>query len=219
MINAYNFEKRRVAIFDCDGVLFDSKASNINYYNHLLSKFGLPPLKENDVEFIHMHTADECIYHLFSNSPHLKDALKYRWEMPIDQFIKDMVMEDGLIDLLTFLKPVYHIAMATNRSNSIPEVLSYFKLQNFFDLVVSSLDVANPKPDPECIIKIIEFFRVTKEDVVYIGDSKLDELTAINAGVKFIAYKNPSLHADFHAGSLYEVKEIIGKLLPPNDLG
>jgi len=179
----------------------------------------LPPLKENDVEFIHMHTADECIYHLFSNSPHLKDALKYRWEMPIDQFIKDMVMEDGLIDLLTFLKPVYHIAMATNRSNSIPEVLSYFKLQNFFDLVVSSLDVANPKPDPECIIKIIEFFRVTKEDVVYIGDSKLDELTAINAGVKFIAYKNPSLHADFHAGSLYEVKEIIGKLLPPNDLG
>jgi phosphoglycolate phosphatase-like HAD superfamily hydrolase len=55
--------------------------------------------------------------------------------------------------------------------------------------------------------------------VVYIGDSKLDELTAINAGVKFIAYKNPSLHADFHAGSLYEVKEIIGKLLPPNDLG
>jgi len=166
-----------------------------------------------------MHTADECIYHLFSNSPHLKDALKYRWEMPIDQFIKDMVMEDGLIDLLTFLKPVYHIALATNRSNSIPEVLSYFKLQNFFDLVVSSLDVANPKPNPECIIKIIEFFRVTKEDVVYIGDSKLDELTAINAGVKFIAYKNPSLHADFHAGSLYEVKEIIGKLLPPNDLG
>ncbi len=200
---------KKAVIFDCDGVLFDSKASNISYYNHLLLKFGLPPLREEDVEFIHMHTADECIKYLFKDSPFLAMALEYRWNMPLDEFIAQMKMEVGLVDLLRELKPRYYLAIATNRSNSLPEVLSYFKLTEYFDKVVSALDVKNPKPDPECIEKILEHFGLSKDDVVYIGDSKLDEETAFNARIKFIAYKNNSLKADFYANSTREIGDYI----------
>jgi phosphoglycolate phosphatase len=34
----------RVIIFDCDGVMFDSRQANINFYNHLLARFDQPPM-------------------------------------------------------------------------------------------------------------------------------------------------------------------------------
>lgn len=205
----------KAVIFDCDGVLFDSKASNISYYNHLLNKYGMPLLKNEDIEFIHMHTADECIHYLFKESPYLSEVLEYRWKMPLDEFIRQMKMEDGLIEALEELRPYYYLAIATNRSNSIPEVLSYFGLTQYFDKVVSALDVKNPKPDPECIKIIIEFLKISKTNVIFIGDSKIDELTATFAGVPFIAYKNPNLIADFHAESLFQVVSYIKDTLPP----
>lgn len=199
----------KAVIFDLDGVLFDSKQSNISYYNHLLLRYGMPPLKEKDIEFIHMHTADECIKYLFDGSPYLSDVLRYRWEMPLTEFIKQMKMEEGAKDVLEKLRPNYYLAIATNRSNSLPEVLSYFGLEKHFDKVISSLDVKNPKPDPECIEKIIAFFGLSKKNVIYVGDSKLDEQTAINAKVRFIAYKNQGLKADFYAKSFNDIEQYV----------
>ena len=34
----------KLVIFDCDGVMFDSKNANRVYYNHMLEKFGHPPM-------------------------------------------------------------------------------------------------------------------------------------------------------------------------------
>lgn len=206
----------KAVIFDCDGVLFDSKASNISYYNHLLGKYGMPPLKEEDIEFIHMHTADECIHHLFKGSPYLSEVLEYRWKMPLEEFIRQMKMEYGLVEVLEKLRPYYYLAIATNRSNSIPEVLSYFGLTHYFDKVVSALDVKNPKPDPECIIHIIRSLEISKTNVIFVGDSKIDEQTAALAGIRFVAYKNPNLMADFHAESLFQVVDYIRDTLPPD---
>ncbi|HEX9949261.1 MAG TPA: HAD hydrolase-like protein, partial [Thermodesulfobacteriota bacterium] len=41
----------KVIIFDCDGVLFDSKEANIAFYNQILSQFNLPPLTIAEVEY------------------------------------------------------------------------------------------------------------------------------------------------------------------------
>jgi len=38
-----------VVIFDCDGVLFDSREANTVFYNHILSEFQLPPMTEEDL--------------------------------------------------------------------------------------------------------------------------------------------------------------------------
>lgn len=47
-------------------------------------------------------------------------------------------------------------------------------------------DVQNMKPDPEGIYKAMKHFGVTnKDEVIYIGDSKYDYLTAKNAGINF----------------------------------
>ncbi len=33
----------QVIIYDCDGVLIDSRESNRAFYNHILARFGLAP--------------------------------------------------------------------------------------------------------------------------------------------------------------------------------
>ena len=196
-------------IFDCDGVMFDSRQANINFYNHILSRFGLPPMKAEGERFAHMHTAVESINHIFRESPYLKHAQEYRLHLDYTPFIQDMIIEPGLKEILNFLKPHYGLAVATNRSNTIKRVLEESKLDHYFDIVVSSLDVKNPKPHPESINKILAFFEIGPEECIYIGDSDVDLEACQAAGVTMIAFKNTTLKADMHIESLMDIKDIL----------
>ena len=202
-------KKERAVIFDCDGVMFDSREANINFYNHFLKHFGLPPMTQDQIEFVHMHTADESIGHIFKGTPYLEQAKEFRTQVDYTPFIDDMVMEPGLKELLRELKPRFGLAVATNRSNTIERVIESKGLDGFFDIIVSSLDVENPKPDPESILKILKFFDIESSKSFYVGDSMVDQQTARAAGVVFISYKNKALEADHYAFSMMEISKIL----------
>lgn len=199
--------KKRVlaVIFDCDGVLFDSRQANTNFYNHILAHFGLPPMTEDEVTYVHMHTADESIRHIFQGTDYVKQALEQRMRIDYRPFINDMIMEPGLKELLRLLKPEFGIALATNRSNTIGTVLERNGLDKYFDIVVSSLDVKSPKPHPESLLKILDFFRIGPDESIYVGDSLVDYETARAAGVPFVSYKNRKLDAACHADHLMDI--------------
>ena len=52
-------------------------------------------------------------------------------------------------------------------------------------------------------------FQVRPEQVLYIGDTIVDEQAANAAGVLFAAYGDLSLNADYHINNLSEIKRII----------
>lgn len=198
-----------VIIFDCDGVMFDSRQANVNFYNHILSHFGLPPLTNKDVEFVHMHTVVESLNYIFRGTPYEAKAQEYRVKLDYVPFIKDMVMEPGLKEVLNILKPNYGLAVATNRSNTIEKVLAINGLSHYFDIVVSSLDVKKPKPHPEPIFKILKFFQIKPQECLYVGDSEVDFTVCQASGVPFIAYRNKSLKADYSIDSLMDILKIL----------
>jgi HAD superfamily hydrolase (TIGR01509 family) len=205
-------------IFDCDGVMFDSKAANIRYYNHLLQHFNLDPLKEDeDIQFVHMHTSDECIRHIFDKTPYVEDALELKGRVGYSTFIKDMKMEPGLKELLQSLRQRCGLAVATNRSDTIDEVMRAFNLETYFDIIVSSLDVQAPKPHPESVFRILGFFGIGPSQALYVGDSEVDALVCRESGVTFIAYKNRDLAAHYHIDDLLQIEEILShyRLIPP----
>jgi phosphoglycolate phosphatase-like HAD superfamily hydrolase len=202
-----NFIRPNVIIFDCDGVLFDSRKANQSFYNHLLTQFGKPSLSETDLSYVHIHTAGESIHYLFRDD-HTRDAvLDYNRTLDYSPFIHLMEMETGLIEFLDYIRPVARTAISTNRSTTIGQILKTFALEPYFDLVVSSLDVSQPKPDPESVFKILDYFKVTPDQCWYIGDSEIDAQTAGRAGVFFVAYKNLSLPGDFHVQGFSELKD------------
>jgi HAD superfamily hydrolase (TIGR01509 family) len=209
-MGANSLKAVNTVIFDCDGVMFDSRISNTDFYNHLLGHFNQKPLSEEDADYVHMHTADASIRHIFRGTPHIQEALYYRMKMDYGPFIQAMVPEPGLKELLEALAPRYHLAVATNRSNTIHEVLTTHGLADYFELVVSSLDVQRPKPHPEALMRIIDRFKTAAERSLYVGDSPVDLETARAAAVPFVAYKNQGLQADFHTNHLLEIARLLG---------
>jgi len=202
-------EDIKVVIFDCDGVMFDSSKANIAYYNAILDHFGKEPLTSKQFEYVHMHTVYAALSYLFDNETDRKAALSYSANMSYEEFIKYMEMEPNLTTLLDWLRPEMKTAIATNRSTTIGRVLTEHNIDGYFDFVVSALDVKNPKPAPDMLIKIIDHFNITPKETIYIGDSQLDEEAANAAGVPLIAYKNQSLSADYHINGFVEVQEIL----------
>jgi phosphoglycolate phosphatase len=187
-----------IIIYDCDGVLIDSRESNRAYYNHILTRFGLPPLTEAQVEVVHVSTSQTAIDFLFRGHPAVAEAQAYQLTINNDPFLALLRLEPHIRKVLTRLRPRYHTAIATNRGKSLPLVLQNLDLTHLFDLTVSSYDVSRPKPHPESLEKILGHFQAKPEAALYIGDAALDMEVAAAAGVPFAAYKNPGLTARYH---------------------
>jgi phosphoglycolate phosphatase-like HAD superfamily hydrolase len=54
----------QLIIFDCDGVMFDSRRANEAFYNYIRSHFGLPPLSPGEVDYVHMATAEDSVNYI-----------------------------------------------------------------------------------------------------------------------------------------------------------
>jgi phosphoglycolate phosphatase len=205
------FEPFKVIIFDCDGVLFDSRRANQFFYNHLLNHFGKMAMTEKDLEFVHMHTVHEAIDYLFEQDSDREKVHDYRQVLDYTPFLQRMEMEQGLISFLELIRPWVKTAISTSRTNTIGPVLNVFGLTGYFDMVVSALDVSRPKPDPESIFKIMNHFKVGPERCLFIGDSEVDSQTALNAGVPLVAYKNKKISAYLHVQSFDELAGHLGR--------
>ena len=55
----------RGLVFDCDGVLFDTRDVNRFYYNHILEKLGLAPMTAEEEDYSFMHTVDVSLHRPF----------------------------------------------------------------------------------------------------------------------------------------------------------
>ncbi|MBW1931761.1 MAG: HAD hydrolase-like protein [Deltaproteobacteria bacterium] len=166
-----------LAIFDCDGVLLDSKEANRAYYNAILKNFGRRSMNDEELSFVHMHTAEESVKYLFrDDTAAQKEALIYAHTMDYTSFLDCLIMEPGVGDTIECIRPPMLTAISTNRSTTMSKVVDIFGLDKWFDVIVCALDVNNPKPDPEGVFKILEILGVEKDRAIYIGDSVVDEM-------------------------------------------
>jgi phosphoglycolate phosphatase len=199
-----------VVAFDCDGVMFDTELANQAYYNHLLQHFGRAPMSPTQLAFVHMHTVNDAVAHIFGDEQTVEAAHAYRKTLDYRLFIKYLQMEPNLVPLLVKLKPRFKTAIATNRTDTINRLLSEFDLNGYFDLVVTALDIQRPKPHPDPLLKILDHFQREPGQVLYVGDSQLDEMAAQAANVRFVAYRNPGLTAEYHISSLKDLETLLG---------
>lgn len=201
--------KIKAVVFDCDGVMFDTENSNKIYYNGVLAHFGRPEMTQEQFEFAHMSTVTEALAYLFKDMEDLDAVYQYCKQLPYDSLFPHMKMEPYLRPLLDKLKERFITAIATNRSTTMNGVLNYHKLEDDFQLVVTSVDVDNPKPFPDQLLRITDHFKIKSEELLYIGDARTDEQAALKAGVVFVAYRNTGLSADYYISDLKEIEKIL----------
>jgi len=190
--------KLKCVIYDCDGVLFDSFEANTKLYNDLCTLVGRVPLREEEMQYVHAHTVYEAIHFLFGTENDLeKKALESMKQVDLRNYIVYLKMEPHLFQALEKLREKGILRVInTNRTTSMKHIMERFNLWPYFDMVVTALDVKNPKPHPESIEKIVAALQLKKEEAVFVGDSDVDKQTAESSGVRFIAYKNREIAND-----------------------
>ena len=203
----------RCVIYDCDGVLFDSFEANTKLYNDLCAIVGRGPLREEEMRYVHTHTVFEALHFIFGKENDLeRKALEILKQKQVDlkNYVVYLKMEPHLFQALERLKGLgIFRAINTNRTTSMKYVMERFNLWPHFDMVVTALDVENPKPHPESIEKIVQAFHLNKGEVVFIGDSEVDQQAAESSGIKFIAFKNKEIKNDAYIEDHLELLHLL----------
>jgi phosphoglycolate phosphatase len=209
----------KAVVFDCDGVLVDSRVANAAFYNQILAHFNKTPLTDDQLAYVHSHTVYESLAFLFREDSRLVEAERFWRTMDYEPINALLSLQPGLIECLETLYGRFKTAIATNRTTTMPGLLQRFGLDRYFDLVITSQDVSHPKPHPESLHKIFSFFNITNRQACYIGDSSVDQETARRAGVLFIAYGNEGLEADHHLSHFSELRPLLEKLATASSEG
>lgn len=177
-------------IFDCDGVMFESRQANLAYYNRIMDEFSYPHVSTDDQEQAHLcHTASSPdVLRGLLRPEDVKPALDFAAELDYREFIPHMIPEQHLEEVLSQLSKTYPLAVATNRGRSIIPILDHFNLKDYFSVVVTSHDVKHPKPAPDMLLLAAEQLEVHPNYCLFIGDSELDRCAAAEASVQFVGY-------------------------------
>lgn len=186
-------------ILDCDGVIIDSLEANTEFYNIIRRHFGLGPISAEEQELTFKATVRESLTHILPNIAwadiaRVAEAVNYERDvLPKLRLFADIKEFIEVLRQKGFL-----IAMHTNRTrNGITSVVDHFNLHGYFDLFVSAED-ATPKPDSAGVLLILDKWQLAPEKVLFIGDSSHDQDAAKGAKVKFAAFRNLALKADFY---------------------
>ncbi len=200
----------KLVIFDCDGVMFDSRETNRVYYDQLLAHFNCPPMDSEDVPFIHAANVFDSVAHIFRNHPDvaIEAVHQYREELDYTPFLHSMIIAPDLVEFLETIAPSYHLAISTNRTNTMDMVLDIFKLRAWFELVVTALTAPRPKPAPDGLYMILEHFNCSVDEAIYIGDTGVDRDHCAAVGMELIAFNSPDLEASWHVSSFMEILDL-----------
>ena len=201
----------RGLVFDVDGVLFDSRNSNIEYYNLIRRAVQLPPLSPEEEDFCHMATVEEIFTliipdHLRNRAAEAARQINYH-----EQILPLLSPEPGLPETLHWLRQwKVRMAIFTNRTNSVEKLLRWFGLEEFF-FPLKTAGNCLPKPNPQGLNEIVAEWGTTANQIAFLGDSKVDELAAEAAGVPFLAFRNENLQAKLHFPDFFT---LISRLTP-----
>lgn len=204
-------------IFDLDGTLLDtildiSSALNwaFNQYGYNVS-FG----KEETKRFIG-HGAEELVIKAgkelnIKQSDVSKVFKAYRNKYKGMLFSKTKPF-DNVIETLKVLKEKgILLAVLSNKTDSdVQECVNYY-FKDMFDYVSGQKKDVELKPHKQGIDLILDKFALSKEEVLYVGDMEVDEMTAQNAQVKFIGcnYGYSTIRFKNNPAVIDDFKEII----------
>ena len=175
----------KLVIFDLDGtLLYTIKDINIalNY-----------ALKGNNLEEV---SVEECLYMVGSGVDHLikkaiKDNSSFFDKVKADyiNYYKEHNMihtnpYQGIMHLLKTLKQAgIKLAVLSNKPQADSEAVINHYFNGLFDYVAGSKDGVKLKPDKEATNQVLDYFKIDKDNVLYLGDSDIDLLTAKNASL------------------------------------
>lgn len=180
---------KKLVIFDLDGTLLDTIADLAESANYALKQLGYPT---HDVETIRTFVGNGINKLLEralpSHEQTEENVIRMRSHFVPYYDVHNADLSNpypGIVSLLEDLQAKgIQIAVASNKYQeaTVKLVKQYFPNIDFIE-ILGQREGINVKPDPTIVFDILQKADVSKEDILYVGDSGVDMQTAINAGV------------------------------------
>ena len=194
----------KLAIFDMDGLLFDTERVLMEENAKVMKEYGYTQRFEDYVRTI--GTAGDMFYgtlyeihgadypaHEISEQSVVREKERLRRE--------GVPVKPGIPELLTFFrdrKVPCCVATSTRREEA-EEFLALGGLLPFFSFVVTSWDVAHSKPAPDVFLLACERGGTAPEDAMVFEDSQNGVLASFRAGIPVVCIPDLKQPEPFYA--------------------
>ena len=172
--------KKKIAIFDLDGVLIDSLENMRESINQTNKKLKI------NISFSRYKKFLGLPFDQIMKNMHYKNIsiIKKNYKFFSEKNLHKIEIDTKITKILKNLKKKYHLAIFTSKDRiRTKKILEKY---NFFDYVVSGSDTKKGKPHPEGLIKILNKFKTKKTDAIFFGDSLYDFKASKAAKIQFV---------------------------------
>ena len=181
---------KKLAVFDLDGTLFDTKDVNFCSYSKALEDLGYKEKIDYKYycEYCNGNSYKDFIPKILGTvSKESLEAIHKRKMELYPSFLGKARMNEGLFSLIRTIRGSWTVALATTASrNNVLDILGRFSARDCFDILVTKEDVARVKPDPECFLRAMEKAGVSREDTLIFEDSETGLLAAKASGADYL---------------------------------
>ena len=180
---------KSLLIFDLDGTLLNTIADMAESANFALTKCGFPTHETSAYRFFIGNGINKLFERILpedeKNQENILELRKYFLEHYEIHNSELTVPYAGITELLLKLQSAgIMLAVASNKYHKATEKLvKHFFPGILFVAVFGQREGIAVKPDPTIVFDILRIANVSKDEVLYVGDSGVDMQTAINAGV------------------------------------
>ena len=182
--------KNKLAIFDLDGTLFDTKNVNYNAYKNAVKIAGID-VNIDYYNFCNLYNGKNYKDFLPKIIPNIsEEQMKIIHNLKKSIYIKylDKAKKNNLLFLMIQeIKKTFYISIVTNASKkNVEDILEKFAVKDLFDLLITQEDVETPKPSAEGFLKAMNYFNISKKDTIIFEDSEIGIQAAIQSGVDYL---------------------------------
>ena len=212
-----NQKKTKVLIFDMDGTIVDSDQVIIDTRTELI-KLYKPKDYKIDIDKIRTYSGPPVFESCKDCFPEYDPNFMLKeYRERTKKYYKNLKTFPGCVEVINKLyKDGYKLAIVTSKNTDRTEAsLKDFDIKHLFELLVTADKVTHGKPHPEGMNKVLEYFKITSDEALVIGDTGYDYFAAKNANIKCIIMKLCKRNLDKEikpyrfVNSYYELYEVI----------
>jgi HAD superfamily hydrolase (TIGR01509 family) len=172
----------KALLFDFDGTLADTLPFYLQAYDDALRTIGFT-LPEKEIVRLCFGKKEDVVCNAL-NVPEKTELFRTAYFEGVKTKFKDAPLFEGVRELLFALKEKnIKVGIITFAYRwYIDQMVNQYGLAPSVDMVISTDDVKNPKPDPEAVLSFCARHNLSPADCIVVGDSKSDILMAHRAG-------------------------------------
>ena len=181
-----SFTSKKVIVFDLDGTIVRLAADWHSLRKALNARFT-----ENIRETINHRSISAILSRIVEKGN--EEELKLYFNLIRQYELENITSNEPIKETIYFVnnKELFGVShnaklavFSLNTRSTIVKSLEIAGILDKFEFFVGREDVRKWKPEPDGLLKILDYFKVNPEEMIYFGDLEKDLLAGANAGVE-----------------------------------